>query len=311
MNDDDDAEEVAGGGSAIVLLSHNSVQTSRTIRRRKWITSCIEYLSDYDDEDAWDFYQFWYKTLTEEERNTKEIVYKILEYRHREIYGENPWPSNGYPNRTLLGETYDVLPEALRTDPKAFIAFTKSMGFSNTRTRYDPIPILDCFRDNFHCMEAACSRDSSYLQKASSRLQDDEQLVRVALFTETCCIETCIEYASERLLRDKYFIRDCFTYHVNHLGKVHWIKNILTGRFDLEDQIMFLDLIAPSKIPHAWKYFPREIRNDKKTILRLLESVVELSKADHFVHLYLDTIQASGYGSLKNDETKKNFVGET
>ena len=264
----------------------NDVEYNKKVRRRKWILAYIKYVRISVDflTLSMTMTEFWFRDLTEQERNTKEIVYQVLEHWIRDIYHEDPWQPT--IERAIVDDSNDyrkdILPIPLRTDPNAFIAFAKSKDFSYSyrNNKYNN-KIPKCFMDNFEAVRAVCVREGTYLSEASPRLKYIDELVRVAFMHGKGFYPYPIKDAPERLKLDKGFILESFKHKLDNWDNYHasdWTE--VLSQFDLCDQIFFLDKVPITEIPHVFRYFPNEIRNDKSTILRLLQSVAPSKTAD-------------------------------
>ena len=243
----------------------NDVEYNKKVRRRKWILAYIKYVRISVDflTLSMTMTEFWFRDLTEQERNTKEIVYQVLEHWIRDIYHEDPWQPT--IERAIVDDSNDyrenILPISLRTDPNAFIAFAKSKDFSYSyrNNKYNN-KIPKCFMDNFEAVRAVCVREGTYLSEASPRLKYIDELVRVAFMHGKGFYPYPIKDAPERLKLDKGFILESFKHKLDNWDNYHasdWTE--VLSQFDLCDQIFFLDKVPITEIPHIFRYFPHAL----------------------------------------------------
>ena len=244
----------------------------------------------------------WTNTLTDVEKETPDIVYKLLQYNNvHGIFCPNPW-GNRF---SYFDEAIDDLPAKFRNDTQAFIAFTKQDDFAKRHEEH----ILDTkstlnlpvqFKDNFDVIKAVCLISPVALAKASDRLKDDEDLVFEICFNSTCLSGEmkALHHASNRLQKSKEFIRKCF---LEISSRCHqrdyktkdfaWISSYCSGfpavpafrgsgfdwsneftgkRFSIQDMSEFLRILPPREAADAAKFYPREFFENEVAIMELV-----------------------------------------
>jgi len=296
--------------SAAVNVSTNDLCGSDEIRRRQWILNSIPLMTKSQAQNLWK------NTLTDVEKETPDIVYKLLQYNNvHDIFCPNPWSGRSY-----FDEAIDDLPTKFIKNAQAFIAFTKQDDFAKRHESH----ILDTkstlnlpvqFKDNFDVMKAVCLNSPVALAKASDRLKDDEDLVFAACFNSTCLSGEmkALHHASNRLRKSKEFIRKCF---LEISARCHqrdyktkdfaWISkycsgflaapfrgsgfdwsNDYDGYFSVQDMSEFLRILPPKEAADAAKHYPREFFENEEATMELVNridrhAIGELYSCNHY-----------------------------
>jgi hypothetical protein len=267
------------------------------IQRRQWILSSIPYMRELPRPEGADIFsshhearELWSNILTDVERNSSPIIYKLLEYStSHDIFGSDPWKEDSY-------QRLDDLPNKFVDDVKAFIAFTKGSGFCRNFGNYYKVP--EQFRDNSDAMKALCSVLPTSLRDASQRIRDDEDIlfaVCVAHDNEWSNMGA-IQFASDRLKSNKQFISKCIVESSKRwkedkgssgLDDVYeWLSwgifmeydddkrcRCNNGNFTVRDMSEFLNLIPHNKMADVAMHYPDEFFDDEDAILELLKKI--------------------------------------
>ena len=279
------------------ISTTNDLCSSDEIRRRQWILNSIPLMTKSQAQNLWK------NTLTDVEKETPDIVYKLLQYNNvHDIFCPNPWSGRSY-----FDEAIDDLPTKFINDAQAFIAFTKQDDFAKRHESH----ILDTkstlnlpvqFKDDFDVMKAVCLISPVALAKASDRLKDDEDIVFAACFNFTCLsgeIMKALHHASNRLQKSKEFIRKCF---LEISARCHqrdyktkdfaWISKYCSGfsaapcfrgsgfdwsndygYFSVQDMSEFLRILPPKEAADAAKFYPREFFENEDAIMELVNQL--------------------------------------
>jgi len=303
--------------AAVSNTSTNDLCGSDEIRRRQWILNSIPLMTKSQAQNLWK------NTLTDVEKETPDIVYKLLQYNYvHDVFCPNPWSSRSY-----FDEAIDDLPTKFINDAQAFIAFTKQDDFAKRheeRTTFDIRSTLNLpvqFKDNFDVMKAVCLISPFALANASDRLKDDEDLVFTALFNSTCLSGEMklLLHASNRLQKSKEFIRKCF---LEISARCHqrdyktedfaWISRYCSGfpadtrgigfdrsndhgkRFSIQDMSEFLRILPPKEAADAAKFYPREFFNNEDAIMELVNRLGRHAIGDlySYKHYYFERSSA-------------------
>ena len=254
------------------------------IRRRRWILNSIPHMTKSQARDLWS------NILTDVERESSVIVYKLLQYNNKHsLFHYRPWDT-----RPMYYDEEEIidLPAKFINDSQAFIAITKqdSLSHDNGRNSYD-VPAQ--FQDDFDAMRAVCSVLVYTLSKASDRLKDNEDLVFAALFDCKGDEMEAIQYASNRLQSSKDFILKCFLkisticrqnkdYRKSAFIKLFdWMGygNIFckeddkqkSGNFSIQDMSEFLRVLPPNEAADAAEYYPDIFFENEDAVLELME----------------------------------------
>lgn len=269
------------------------------IQRRQWILSSIPYMRELPRPEGADIFschhearELWSNILTDVERNSSPIVYKLLEYSTSHyIFGGDPWKEDSY-------QRLDDLPEKFINDVKAFIAYTTGSGFRQTSGYYYKVP--EQFRDNSDAMKAVSSILPTALRDASHRIRDDEDILFAACVAhdnEWSNMEA-IQYASDRLKSNKQFISKCLVESSKRWKKAKgssrlnyvydWLRygnifkghkddefwsNVSNGNFTVRDMLDFLNLIPHNQLVDVALHYPKEFFDDEDAILELLKKI--------------------------------------
>jgi hypothetical protein len=274
------------------------------IQRRQWILSSIPYLRNLPMPEGADYFswyqstkshearELWSNILTDVERNSSPIVYKLLEYAtSHDIFGSDPWKEDSY-NRL------DDLPDKFIHDVKAFIAFTKDNGFCRKFGVYYKVP--EQFRDNSDTMKAASSVLPTSLRDASHRVRDDEDTVFAVCgaHDDGWGFMEAIQFASDRLKSNKQFIAKCLVETSKRWKKdkgssglddvYDWLRygyifkgheddkgwsNVSNGNFTVRDMSDFLNLVPHNQMVDVALHYPKEFFDDEDAILELLKKI--------------------------------------
>ena len=276
---------------------NNELFDNDEIRRRRWILNSIPYMTKSQTRDLWT------NTLTDEEKESSVIVYKLLQYTHiHYIFGHNPWNYRS-TNQAQERELED-LPAKFRNDSQAFIAFTKQDNF---RRHYGSVcyNVPEQFRDNFNVMKAICSVCPATLKIASDRLKDNEDLVFTACFHDNDDWREmdALQHASGRIQSSKEFILKCFSEisdkFQNKDDKKTWdfdwimhccgfwkeesmflIPNLTPSSFSVQDMSEFLKVLPPDKAVDAASKFPSDIFDSNEDAVFDLMKRLEPTEAE-------------------------------
>ena len=73
------------------ISTTNDLCGSDETRRRQWILNSIPLMTKSQAQNLWK------NTLTDVEKETRDIVYKLLQYNNvHDIFSPNPWSSRSY-----------------------------------------------------------------------------------------------------------------------------------------------------------------------------------------------------------------------
>ena len=231
----------------------------------------------------------WSNILTDVEKESSVIVYKLLQYNNvHNIFGTHPWR-----NRQDIRPSHDIalddLPTKFRNETQAFIVFTKQDDYIRIHgvSSYD---VPEQFRDNFDAMKAICSVNCANLYRASDRLKDNEDLVFAACFLDKDDwgeMEALV-HASDRLRNSQQFIGRCFleisvrcqkkdyTHHFHWIrqGKNGFRKDFLSGAmgsFSVQDISKLLRILPPKAAADAAEYYPDAFFDNEEAVFDLMK----------------------------------------
>lgn len=226
--------------------------------------------------------ELWSNILTDVERNSSPIVYKLLEYSDsHKIFGYDPWEEDSF-------HRLDNLPNKFINDAKAFIAFAKDKGdgfFSSFGRNYT---VPEQFRDNPDAIKAICSICCNSFQYASDRIKDDEDIaIAVCVGAHESHMEA-IQYASDRLKSNKQFISKCLVEsskrwkkdkNSGYYGVYDWLRyGPIFKKFTVHDMSDFLNLVPHNQMVDIALHYPNEFFKDEAAILELLRRIEEPTK---------------------------------
>jgi len=254
------------------------------IRRRRWILNSIPHMSKSQARDLWS------NILTDVEKESSIIVYKLLQYNDvHNIFGTHPW-RNRQDVRPSHDTALDDLPTKFRNNIRAFIAFTKQDNFISVHgmSSYD-VPAQ--FRDDFDAIKAICSVNCANLYRASDRLKDNEDLVFAACFLNKDGWDEmeALVHASDRLRNSQQFIGKCFleisvrccqkkdyTHHFDWIrqGKNGFRKDFLSGvmgSFSIQDISKLLRILPPRAAADAAEYYPDAFFDNEEAVFDLMK----------------------------------------
>ena len=259
------------------------------IQRRQWILSSIPYMSGWRFSSHHEARKLWSNILTDVERNSSPIVYKLLEYSgSHNVFGYDPWKEDSF-------HRLDDLPNKFINDANAFIAFTTDNGFCRNFGNYYEVP--EQFRDNSDAMKAASSIFPTSLRDASHRIRDDEDIVFAVCVANEWSNMEAIQFASDRLKSDKQFISKCLVVtskrwekdkNSGHYGVYDWLRygyifkgheddetwsNVSNGNFTVRDMSDFLNLVPHNQMVDVALHYPNEFFDDEAAILELLKRI--------------------------------------
>ncbi len=232
----------------------------------------------------------WSNILTDVERNSSPIVYKLLEYSGSHyIFGSDPWKEDSF-------HRLEDLPDKFIDDANAFIAFTKDKGdeFFSNFGRYYAVP--EQFRDNPDVIKAICSVCCNSFRDATDRIKDDEDIAFAVCVGAHVSDMEAIQFASKRLRSNKQFISKCIVESSKRwkedkgscgLDDVYeWLSwgifieydddkrcRCNNGSFTVRDMSDFLNLIPHNHMVDAALHYPPEFFDDEDAILELLKRI--------------------------------------
>jgi len=220
----------------------------------------------------------WSNILTDVEKESSIIVYKLLQYNNvHNIFGTHPW-RNRQDIRPSHDTALDDLPTKFRNDTQAFIIFTKQDDYIRIHgvSSYD---VPEQFRDNFDAMKAICSVNCANLYRASDRLKDNEDIVFAACFLDKDDwgeMEALV-HASDRLRNSQQFIGKCFLEismrcqkRTTYTHNFHWIRQVM-GSFSVQDISKLLSILPPKAAADAAEYYPDAFFDNEEAVFDLMK----------------------------------------